>query len=122
MIQTLAIDFDGVIHGYSKGWQDGSIYDKPKPGAKEALQEFLDNGWEVVIWSTRCNDRTVNGVSQNNQISEMVDWLAKYQIPYSRIHCSEGKPLCKLFIDDNAYRFISWQDIDLHNLISKLRS
>ena len=28
---AVAFDFDGVIHRYSKGWQDGSIYDEPFP-------------------------------------------------------------------------------------------
>jgi hypothetical protein len=39
---TLAIDFDGVIHAYSKGWQDGTIYDPPIPGALNGLRTLMD--------------------------------------------------------------------------------
>ena len=35
--KTIAVDFDGFIHKYSKGWHDGSIYDEPVEGAAEAL-------------------------------------------------------------------------------------
>ena len=38
---TIAVDFDGVIHGYSKGWHDGTIYDPPVPGAIDALCELM---------------------------------------------------------------------------------
>lgn len=50
---TIAIDFDGVIHKYSKGWQDGSIYDEPMEGAFEAIDKLMNDGYTVFILSTR---------------------------------------------------------------------
>ena len=52
-MKTIAIDFDGVIHKYSKGWQDGSIYDEPVEGAFEAIQHYMKNDYAVFIFSTR---------------------------------------------------------------------
>lgn len=49
---TLAVDFDGVIHAYSRGWQDGSIYDDPMPGAIEGLRA-LQRSYAVFIHTTR---------------------------------------------------------------------
>ena len=102
---TVCIDFDGVIHGYSKGWSDGSIYDPPIAGVAEALQALLDEGYEVVIFTTRADDRMVRDVLQKGQYQEVVQYLEKYKIPYTRVHQGVGKPLCKLLIDDNALRF-----------------
>lgn len=104
----LAIDFDGVIHGYSKGWQDGTIYDPPKENTKWAMDHLKRLGYELVIFSTRNYDRTVDGIQQKNQIEEIRNYLNKYNIPYDRIHTDAGKPLCKLFLDDNAIRFDNW--------------
>lgn len=51
--RTIAIDFDGVIHAYSKGYQNGDIYDKPIEGAFEAIRTLMDDGYSVYIHSTR---------------------------------------------------------------------
>ena len=40
-MKTIAIDFDGVIHKYSKGWHDGTIYDKANEGAFEFIRELM---------------------------------------------------------------------------------
>lgn len=52
-MKTVAIDFDGVIHKYSKGWQDGSIYDEPTSGAFEYIASLMKDGNAVFILSTR---------------------------------------------------------------------
>lgn len=50
---TIAIDFDGVIHQYSKGWKDGSCYDKPVERVFESIRKLMDDGHVVFIFSTR---------------------------------------------------------------------
>lgn len=50
----LALDFDGIIHKSSKGWQDGSIYDEQVPGAIAFITEMMwKHQWSVFIMSTR---------------------------------------------------------------------
>lgn len=52
---TIAVDFDGVIHRYSRGWHDGTIYDPPMPGAVPALRDLM--GYDsVFIHTTRDAD------------------------------------------------------------------
>lgn len=48
----ICIDLDGVIHRYSKGYQDGSFYDPPTPGAKKAI-DWLKEHYEIAIFTAR---------------------------------------------------------------------
>ena len=53
--KTVVFDFDGVIHKYSKGWQNGCIYDEPNKNIKETIDRLRKDNYEVVIVSTRCS-------------------------------------------------------------------
>ena len=77
MKKTIVFDFDGVIHKYSKGWQDGSIYDEPVPGIKTIIDELGKENYEVVIVSTRC--------STEQGITEMTVCLNIYDIEVDSI-------------------------------------
>ena len=95
--KVIAIDMDGVIHRYSKGWFDGTLYDEPVEGAREKIQMLLDNGFEPVIFTTRTNRRIVR------------QWLKKYGFPKLRI--TNRKEAALAYIDDRAIRFTNWEDV-----------
>ena len=99
--ETLLIDFDGTIHGYSKGWADGKIYDPPIAGAKEAIDE-LKQKYQIVIFTTRAS-KTQQGNDLDNQLRMMKEWLEKYEIYYDFI--TADKIGAVAIIDDIAIPF-----------------
>ena len=97
MGKTIAIDFDGVVHRYSKGYKDGSIYDKPVKGVRKAIARLKRKGFRVVVFTARTNRADV-GV-----------WLIKHGIDIDEI--TNIKPRAVAYIDDRAIRFTSWRDV-----------
>lgn len=102
--KIIAVDFDGVIHGYSKGWQDGKPYDEPVIGAKEAMNKLLSEGYYVMIYTTRCNPDYLEG-SNIDRVQDVKDYLLKHNIPYSEIYTGKGKPKATMYVDDRAIGF-----------------
>lgn len=105
----IAIDFDGVIHEYSKGWSDGSIYDPPVAGTKEALEKLKAEGHYIMIFTTRTNSmfRKKDEVDQKTMIE---NWMKEHDLPYDKIW-TFGKPMADIFIDDRAIGFKGkWDD------------
>ncbi|MBM3410784.1 MAG: hypothetical protein FJY18_04030 [Bacteroidetes bacterium] len=100
---TIAIDFDGVIHSYSRGWQGGEIYDPPVEGTREALTELSAKGWKIYIFSTRTN-KIYHKNDHPPQEERMKTYLEEHGIPYDKIW-SFGKPMADIYLDDRALNF-----------------
>lgn len=101
--KVIAVDFDGVIHGYSDGWKDGIPYDYPVFGAREALTDLIDQGYHVMIYTTRCNHDLLD--SDRDRVKDVKDYLNQYNIPFNEIYTGNGKPKATMYIDDRAISF-----------------
>ena len=44
----IAIDFDGVIHNFNKGWFDGTCYGDPIEGSIEAIKKLRAEGYQII--------------------------------------------------------------------------
>jgi DNA-binding LacI/PurR family transcriptional regulator len=100
---TIAVDFDGVIHGYSEGYKDGSIYDDPVTGVAEAMRKMKEDGHKIYIFTTRTN-KLFHKKDQGDQIEGIKAYMKKHDIPYDKIW-TFGKPMADVFIDDRAIGF-----------------
>lgn len=107
-IRTLCIDFDGVIHSYERGWQDGEIYGTVVPGFFEWIEKVRDD-FELVIYSSRSkSDEGV--VAMGKWLHEQRDlWIKsggqRDLVKPLKISFAHEKPPAWLTIDDRCIRF-----------------
>jgi len=101
--KRILVDFDGVCHAYSQGYRDGTIYDPPAPGTKEALQ-LLSDKYQLICFSARINTGDVHGKK------EMIEWLNKYDLFRFFVDITDKKVPSLLIIDDSAIRHSTWEN------------
>ena len=102
MGRTLCVDFDGVLHSYTSGWQGfGVVDDPPVPGAIEWLRALVaDERFDVCVYSSRSKD--IGG------LVAMRLWLVEHGLrpgELARIAFPSQKPAAFLTIDDRAVCF-----------------
>jgi phosphoheptose isomerase len=103
---NIGIDFDGVIHRCSKGFYDGTIYDDPIEGSREAL-ESLSQKYNIVVYTAKAKpDRPlINGKTGQELVWE---WLDKNNLSQYVSEVTAEKPRARVYIDDKGIRFTDW--------------
>ena len=103
---NVGVDFDKVIHRCSKGYYDGTIYDEPVDGAKEALRE-LSLKYTVIVYT--CKARKDRGLVDGKTGIELVwQWLEKHDLAQYVSKVTSEKPRAIAYIDDKAITFSNW--------------
>lgn len=107
-LKNIAIDFDGVIHTFDKGWYDGTCYGEPLPGSLEAIIK-LSEVYNVIIFTAKAKPSRplVNGKTGVQLVRE---WLEKYEVIEYVSEITAEKPRSQIYIDDKGYHFQNWQD------------
>ena len=95
----LCLDFDGVLHSYSSGWQGaGAIPDPPVAGAVEFMRAALDH-FRVAIYSSRS--------ATDEGVGAMQEWLFRHsdRALVDAIEWPRTKPPAYITLDDRAVTF-----------------
>lgn len=117
----LCLDFDGVIHSYSSGWQGASVCPDPVvPGTVEFIVKASEHftisiyssrsgqrmGIEAMRFYLRCQFYNVMDAPDADPILEAIQW-------------PKEKPPAMLTIDDRALTFTgNWLDFDPAELLA----
>jgi capsule biosynthesis phosphatase len=110
MSRRICIDLDGVICELKKPSQSYESL-SPVSGAAETIKQLRDNGNYIILYTARHMKTTQSnqGLVAARVGAITLDWLEKNSIEYDEIYF--GKPWADIYIDDNAYRFSSWNEI-----------
>lgn len=98
--KTLAVDFDGVIHSYTSGWQGALVIPDPPVEGAIAWLEAAAEQFDLAIFSVRAQ--------APGAVDAMRAWLRAQGLServLERIRFPSGKPPAELYIDDRGYRF-----------------
>ena len=107
----ICIDLDGVICNLKK---EGEQYEDllPVANAPEYTRALKSAGHYIIIYTARHMKTCQGNVGMVGARISLITlrWLEKYEVSFDEIYF--GKPYADIYIDDNAYRFDSWAELN----------
>ena len=104
---ALCFDFDGVIHKYSKGWQDGSIYDEYNTEIINFMCFMQKAGIPIFICSTREPLQIISWWNKQGFWCEAIS-IGKDEMFWNDtnlVGVTNRKLPAQLYIDDRGYKY-----------------
>lgn len=117
-LPILCLDFDGVIHSYTSGWQGANcVPDMPVVGAIDFIIA-AEKQFELHIFSSRSNQEGGMHAMQewliNHLINHGLSEDAALKMTYAVIRWPTEKPPALVTIDDRAITFTGeWPNIEV---------
>lgn len=114
----LCLDFDGVCHQYTSGWQGVTVIpDDAVPGLFEFLERVMPV-FDVQVFSSRSRTDEGIGAMQVWFVEQRKKWRQTIDpdIPLQRLNITfpRTKPPAHITIDDRAITFNgTWPNVDL---------
>jgi capsule biosynthesis phosphatase len=106
----ICIDLDGVICRLRRSDETYEMV-QPVPGACHKIAALRAAGHYIILYTARhmktCGGNVGQIIARQGLVT--LEWLKLHGIEYDEIHF--GKPHADVYIDDNAVRFTSWDQI-----------
>jgi len=116
----VAVDLDGTILEIPPEYQDeegNHLFGEPISGAREALQELMDNDVKVSIYSAR--QYFAHGHKEEQKLKEAIEnELTNSGIPFTEVYVGK-KPPAHVYVDDRNVPFAGDWDTVLNTLRDK---
>jgi len=87
----VCVDLNGVLDAYT-GWKSPGHWDPPVPGAEAFLRSLNENGFRVIVFTTRWEDDARAWLEQHG----LLPWASEV---------TDRKPAAHVFVDDRAICF-----------------
>lgn len=107
--RTIAVGFDRVLHRYSLGWADGTIYDPPVPGAIEGLRTLMKDA-AVYVHTARSPHQVAAWLAGHglNAIADSPATAREFWDNRGQLLVSRRKYPALAYLDGRAVRFTGW--------------